>query len=139
MKKALISIVAVIIGVAIIVLIVHSAKKSASEAATSPLGIFATCVKDSGTKFYGATWCPHCLNQKALFEKAYKQLPYIECSPQQGTLLQVCKDANIESFPTWDYPNGTRVTGGQSIADLAKGSNCPIPVELENIKDKRPQ
>ncbi len=139
MKKWILPIISIIILVLIVVLIVRSAKKSAAQAATSPLGVFATCLTDSGTKFYGASWCPHCLNQKALFEKAYKLLPYVECSPQQGTLLPVCKEANIESFPTWDYPDGTRVTGGQSIAELAAGSHCPIPAELESIKDKKPQ
>jgi len=55
-------------------------------------------------KFYGAHWCPHCQQQKALFGAAAKRLPYIECSPEggQGTpQAQVCKDANINSYPTW--------------------------------------
>jgi uncharacterized membrane protein len=54
-------------------------------------------------KFYGAQWCPHCQSQKALFGVAAKRLPYIECSPEgQGTpQAQVCKDAKIESYPTW--------------------------------------
>ncbi len=41
---------------------------------------FATCIKDSGAKFYGAFWCSHCQEQKAMFGKSSKLLPYVECS-----------------------------------------------------------
>jgi hypothetical protein len=29
--------------------------------------LFAQCLKDKDAKFYGAFWCPHCQNQKAMF------------------------------------------------------------------------
>lgn len=139
MKKWIITVIGIIVLVAIIALMVLAAKKSAAKASSTPEGIFASCLKDSGTKFYGAAWCPHCLSQKALFKQGYKQLPYVECSPQRGTLLPVCETAKIESFPTWDFQDGTRKTGSLTIAELALGSSCPIPVELESIKDKKPE
>lgn len=43
---------------------------------------FAQCITDSGTKFFGAYWCPHCAAQKALFGKSAKKLPYYECALQ---------------------------------------------------------
>ncbi|MBI2035942.1 MAG: hypothetical protein HYT12_04685 [Candidatus Liptonbacteria bacterium] len=41
---------------------------------------FALCLKEKGVVFYGAFWCPHCQNQKKLFGKSQKLLPYLECS-----------------------------------------------------------
>ncbi len=43
---------------------------------------FAQCISDSGTKFYGTYWCPHCAAQKAIFGKSAKKLPYVECALQ---------------------------------------------------------
>ena len=50
----------------------------------SQLDGFAQCITDSGAKFYGAFWCPHCQNEKRLFGSAEKLLPYIECSTPDG-------------------------------------------------------
>jgi thiol-disulfide isomerase/thioredoxin len=37
----------------------------------------ASCLKEKGAVFYGAFWCPHCQNQKAMFGKSAKLLPYV--------------------------------------------------------------
>lgn len=44
-----------------------------------PYDEFAQCITDSGAKFYGAYWCPHCQAQKAEFGKSASKLPYVEC------------------------------------------------------------
>ncbi len=89
---------------------------------------FAKCLTASGAKFYGAFWCPHCQNQKAEFGKSAKYLPYIECSTLDGKgQLQVCKDAGIESYPTWVFPDGTRDSGEISFEELSQKTNCPLP------------
>lgn len=95
---------------------------------------FATCLKDSGAKFYGAFWCPHCQNQKALFGNSVKLLPYIECSTADGrSQLPVCKEANITSYPTWEFPQvpGTtspnRLTGEIPLSQLSEKTNCTLP------------
>lgn len=92
------------------------------------LDTFATCLKDQGVKFYGAFWCPHCQAQKALFGSSVKLLPYIECStPDGNSQNQVCNNAKIESYPTWEFPDKTRLTGEQTLADLSAKSSCPLP------------
>jgi thiol-disulfide isomerase/thioredoxin len=53
-----------------------------------PYDEFAQCITNSGAKFYGAYWCPHCQKQKAEFGKSAKLLPYIECD----TLTKEQKD-----------------------------------------------
>ena len=87
----------------------------------------AQCLTDKGTKMYGTYWCPHCTNQKKAFGAAFEKVTYVECAergnPNEST--QVCKDANIQSFPTWVFADGSRVTGEQSFESLADRSGCP--------------
>ncbi len=92
------------------------------------LDSFASCIKDSGALFYGAFWCPHCQNQKALFSSSAKLLPYIECSTPDGKgQIAVCTEAGIEGYPTWKFPDGTIKTGEVSLEDLSELTNCPLP------------
>lgn len=89
---------------------------------------FAQCINDSGAKFYGAFWCPHCENQKALFGKSEKHLPYIECSTPDGQgQLQECIDANIEGYPTWEFADGERMRGEVSFEALSEKTGCALP------------
>lgn len=89
---------------------------------------FATCLKDSGAKFYGAFWCPHCTNTKRLFGASADLLPYIECSTPDGKeQLQVCKDAKVETYPTWTFADGSRESGELSLERLAEKTACELP------------
>lgn len=74
-------------------------------------------------KFYGASWCPHCSDQKELFGPSASRVPYVECSPSGPKAPQapICKEKNIESYPTWII-NGNRYTGTQSLDALAQYS-----------------
>lgn len=88
---------------------------------------FATCIKNSGAEFYGAFWCPHCQEQKAMFGKSAKLLPYVECSTPDGQgQLEVCKTKGVESYPTWLFKNGTKKTGTLSFNDLSSFTGCPV-------------
>ena len=92
------------------------------------LDTFATCLGEKGAKFYGTFWCPHCRNQKALFGKSARLLPYTECStPDGNSQLQVCKDAKIEGYPTWEFSDGTRLSGEISLETLAEKTSCELP------------
>lgn len=92
----------------------------------------AQCIKDSGAKFYGAFWCPHCQAQKKLFGGAAKYLPYIECSTPGHEQTQECKDKKIEGYPTWELADGTRLpledSAGISLATLAQKTQCLLPL-----------
>ncbi|TMA11957.1 MAG: vitamin K epoxide reductase family protein [Deltaproteobacteria bacterium] len=74
-------------------------------------------------KFYGAYWCPHCLEQKRIFGSSASRLPYIECSPLGPNTRQasVCEASRIETYPTWII-NGQRYVGVQSPEELARYS-----------------
>jgi thiol-disulfide isomerase/thioredoxin len=87
----------------------------------------AQCIADSGAKFYGAFWCPHCQATKAMFGKSAKLLPYIECSQPSGKgQLPICDEKGIKGYPTWIFPDGSELTGEQTIEALATKTNCPV-------------
>ena len=89
---------------------------------------FAQCLKDKGAIFYGAFWCQHCQNQKALFGNSKKLLPYVECStPDAKSMLPVCKDKGIESYPTWIFADGSKLTGEIKLDTLSEKTACPLP------------
>ncbi|MGH7875605.1 MAG: vitamin K epoxide reductase family protein [Candidatus Binatia bacterium] len=81
----------------------------------------ADSLSRSDAKFYGASWCPHCQEQKKLFGSSVKRVPYVECSPggPQAPSAPVCQDKNITSYPTWII-NGQRYTGVLPLDELAK-------------------
>ena len=82
---------------------------------------FATCIKNTGTIFYGAFWCPHCQAEKKLFGSSAKLLPYVECSTADGKeQTAVCKEKGIKSYPTWVFPDLSELTGEVSLATLAE-------------------
>jgi hypothetical protein len=89
---------------------------------------FAQCLSDKGAIFYGAFWCPHCQATKRMFGSSQRLLPYVECSTPNGQdQLQVCKDAGVQSYPTWVFPDGTRLTGERTLQELAAASTCELP------------
>lgn len=89
---------------------------------------FAQCLKDKGATFYGAFWCPHCQNQKKLFGSSAKLLPYVECSTPSGqSQTQICKDKNIEGYPTWEFADASRESGELSLTRLAEKTGCTLP------------
>lgn len=78
-------------------------------------------VKAAGARFYGASWCPHCQQQKALFGAAGDDLPYVECSPHGPGTPQAtaCLAAEITSYPTWVI-GSQRYPRVLSAAELAR-------------------
>ncbi len=103
----------------------------ANEGRTSTPGkydVLAQCLKDKGAVFYGAFWCPHCQAQKKMFGSSAKLLPYVECSTLDGkSQLPECTTKGVSSYPTWEFPDGTRATGEIELAELATKTGCTLP------------
>ncbi len=74
----------------------------------------------SDVKFYGAYWCAHCQKQKSLFgATAAAKLPYIECAADgENSQRQLCKDKNIQMFPTWAI-DGKFYPGTKDLKEIA--------------------
>lgn len=89
---------------------------------------FAQCLTDKGATFYGAFWCPHCQKQKAMFGKSARLLPYVECSTQDGrNRLAVCVEKEIEGYPTWEFSDGSRLSGEIPLSRLSEKTGCELP------------
>ena len=94
----------------------------------SNLEPFAQCLKEKGATFYGAFWCPHCQRTKAMFGSAAKSLPYVECSTPDGKgQLQICIDKKVQNYPTWEFADGSRLTGERTLQELADKTQCALP------------
>ena len=89
---------------------------------------FATCLKDKGAIFYGAFWCPHCQAQKKLFGTSSNLLPYVECSTADGqSQTKICIDKKVVSYPTWEFVDGTILSGEIPLSQLAEKTSCELP------------
>jgi len=99
----------------------------------------ATCLQEKGATFYGAFWCPHCKDQKKLFGNSAKLLPYVECStPDASGQTEICRDKNIESYPTWEFADGTRLSGAISLEQLALKTECSLTEEIIPVATTTP-
>lgn len=117
-------VVILILGVVITVLL----NMEKTPAGPGKYDEFAICLKDKGAVFYGAFWCTHCQATKKLFGSSQKLLPYVECSTADGRgQLQICKDKNIEGYPTWEFADGSRLYGELSLEELADKTSCILP------------
>ncbi len=103
-------------------------KNADKEAELTP---FAQCLEETGAKFYGAFWCPHCQSQKDMFGKAKKDLPYVECSTASRSQKQECTDIGIESYPTWIFGDESKLTGEISLETLSGKTGCMLPGQEE--------
>lgn len=121
-----------VVGLLAIGILVYGLTRTSNETgivatAAGSLDTYAQCLTDAGATFYGAFWCPHCEDQKSLFADS-KNLPYVECSSPDGQeQLEVCTTADITSYPTWRFADGSELKGTQTLADLSSKTNCPLP------------
>lgn len=90
---------------------------------------FAKSLKDKGAEFFGAFWCTHCQSQKEEFGSSKKYLPYIECSKADNSPVQVCLDNKIESYPTWRFKDGIKITS------KTEPKFCPVRKDGEVLED----
>lgn len=107
----------VIVGL-LILLFIWYYNRNKSKSGTNGL---ASCLKEKGVKFYGASYCGYCNKQKQMFGDDAKNLPYIECETPKNP---ECAGANITGYPTWIFPNGKRLIGEVSLEQLKEYSGC---------------
>jgi hypothetical protein len=121
----------IIIGAAIVGIgLLVAGKYLEGKANAIPEGTYdtlASCIADSGAKFYGAFWCPHCQDQKEMFGSAADLLPYVECStPDSRNQTKECADAGITGYPTWILGNGEQLSGLIEMDILAEKTGCTL-------------
>jgi uncharacterized membrane protein/glutaredoxin len=76
---------------------------------------------EEGVVFYGASWCPHCQEQKRLFGASAARLPYVECSlgGPNSPQTTACRRAGVQSYPTWVINGQATVGQVMTLAQLA--------------------
>ncbi len=116
----------IIVGIVVVMRLVVRATMAGSKYDT-----FAQCLVSKKVAFYGAFWCPHCQAQERALNATRQKLEaeglYKECSTPDGkSQTQICIDNNVTGYPTWVFPDGSRVSGEQSLSTLAEKSGCPL-------------
>lgn len=117
---------------ALVILVLHANYTAPQAESLGPedpnIRALAEHLSNEGALFYGASWCPHCQEQKALFGASADRLPYVECSPAgpNGPQTVSCSRAGIRSYPTW-IVKGRAIAVGQvlSLAQLAEATGFP--------------
>ena len=91
---------------------------------------FARCLTAKGVAMYGAYWCSHCQDEKALFGGSFKYVNYIECTQE----IPKCESAGVTGYPTWTLPDGRRFEGYKKLEDLSAASGCLLPAQSGSAK-----
>lgn len=103
----------------------ETAPADLETAALTDVDALAGCLADKGAKLYGAYWCGHCAQQKAMFGEGIKYVTYIECDSRgENADPSACTAAGIEAFPTWILADGTKLIGTQQLETLAVKTAC---------------
>lgn len=101
--------------------------KSGTKTSSAAVQTFAQCLASKKVTMYGAYWCSHCQNQKALFGDAFKYVPYVECTENE----KLCTAKGVQGFPTWIVTDArgaeTKLVGEQSFEELSRASGCALP------------
>jgi hypothetical protein len=89
---------------------------------------FAKCLASKQTKMYGLYWCPHCAEQKAMFGKAFRYVPYVECAIKGSrALAPECEAAKVKLFPSWQFGSNPPKEGVFPMEELSDKTGCSLP------------
>ena len=97
---------------------------------------FAKCLTDKGLIMYGAYWCPHCAEQKALFDDASQYINYVECDPKgENPQPDICLEKKVDRYPTWIYTDGRRWEKVMTFEELGEITSCTVPENEKSTKE----
>ena len=89
---------------------------------------FAQCLASKQAKMFGLYWCPHCIDQKAMFGDSFHYVPYVECAVRGSKeLAPECKVAGVRLFPSWQFGMDPPKEGVLSLETLSEKTGCSLP------------
>ncbi|MGA7514953.1 MAG: hypothetical protein WBW46_18805 [Candidatus Sulfotelmatobacter sp.] len=89
---------------------------------------FAKCLASKQVKMYGLYWCPHCIEQKEMFGKAFQYVPYVECAVKGShDITAQCKAAGVKLFPSWQFGTNPPVPSVFPLDVLSAQTGCSLP------------
>lgn len=104
-----------------------SPNRSNTDGTSSYEAQLAQHLEATGGVMYGAYWCPHCADQKDMFQESADQLPYVECAADgDNPQPELCQQKGIQGYPTWEI-SGQLYPGVQSLDELADLSGFSPP------------
>lgn len=103
----------------------NTAKQKTKTSAIPGKLALAMHLKQTGAKMYGTYWCSSCQRQLYRFgAEAANQINYIECDPAgKNSQTDLCRQANIRAFPTWEINGYLYPPGGMRLEALADFSS----------------
>ncbi len=125
-------------AVGLVILVVHGANIKPQEEPSGPedpqVRALAEHLADKGVRFYGASWCPHCQEQKRMFGASAKRLPYVECNLAGPTAPQAsaCTVAGVNTYPTWVIDGRRYVGQVLTLAELADATGFADAAKFRN-------
>jgi hypothetical protein len=105
-------------GLAVLVLLASAL--AAPRPAAASLDEFARCLTRARARYYTAAWCPHCARQNEMFGAAIGWLNVVDCTAG-------C--AGVKSFPTWEFRDGSRVSGVLPLSQLGRRTGCTVDAQ----------
>jgi len=123
-ENKMIIVVAIILS--IIVISFAFVNTAAKNKIPSLYDSFAQCLTDKGAVLYGAEWCTHCKEQKAVLGDSFRLIKYVECPDN----TQFCIDKGIQGYPTWIIGTSTMLEGfdkDKTMQNLSDITGCPLP------------
>lgn len=99
----------------------NTAKQKIKTSAIPGKLALAMHLKQTGAKMYGTYWCSSCQRQLQRFgTEAATQINYVECDPAgKNPQTDLCRQANIRAFPTWEINGYLYPPGGMRLETLA--------------------
>jgi hypothetical protein len=89
---------------------------------------FAKCLATKQAKMYGLYWCPHCIEQKEMFGKAFQYVPYVECAIKGShEITPACKAVGVKLFPSWQFGANPPIEGVFPLQELSDKTGCSLP------------
>jgi len=89
---------------------------------------FAKCLASKQAKMYGLYWCPHCIEQKEMFGRAFQYVPYVECAIKGShEITAECKAAGTKLFPSWQFGTNPVIPGVFPMQELSDKTGCSLP------------
>ena len=89
----------------------------------------------TGAKMYGAFWCPHCQQQKAIFGASANRLPYVECSPNGQNAPHRRKSAKLNTFKAIQPGSSTGSTSRKFSAVKQLADNTGFQAETQTSQN----
>lgn len=112
----------------------NTAKQKTKTSAIPGKLALAMHLKQAGAKMYGTYWCSTCQRQLYRFgSEAASQINYIECDPAgKNPQTDLCRQAKIRAFPTWEINGYLYPPGGLRLEALADYSGYQGPRNFTN-------